>query len=385
MTTNIRNDWDPRSMEVQQDQSAAYDCMRSKCPVAHSEYMNWSLFRHGDAQRVLMDHETFSSRVSSHLSVPNGMDPPEHTVFRAVVNKYYTPSEMERFEPVSRRIAANLIDELLLDTRIEIMSGFAQTFALRNQSAFMGWPVELELPLVEWIRKNREATLARERQTMVEVAYEFDGYIRELLVERRKARADTPQDNTARLLFELVDGRPLTEDEIVSIVRNWTVGELSTIAASVGIILNYLANHPEVQDRVRADRSLIAAATDEIQRIQDPLVTNRRITTKPVELGGRHLDAGSRLTIMWPSVNRDETVFESPDEFCLHRNPEDNLVYGAGIHVCPGAPMARLELRVLLEELFDRTSSIVPVEGKLPLNAIYPAAGYSELFLRFVP
>jgi cytochrome P450 len=385
MTTNIRNDWDPRSPEVQQDQAAAYDRMRSTCPMAHSEYLNWSLFKHGDVRRVLMDHETFSSRVSSHLSVPNGIDPPEHTAFRAVVNKYYTPAEMERFEPVSRRIAATLIDDLRPDNGIEIMGGFARTFALRNQSAFMEWPIELEQPLLDWTRKNHEATLARERQTMIEVAYEFDGYIRKLLVERRKARTDTPQDNTARLLFEAVDGRPLTEDEIVSIIRNWTVGELSTIASSVGVILNYLANHPEVQNRLRADRSLIAAATDEIQRIQDPLVTSRRITTKPVELGGRHLDAGSRLTIMWPSANRDETVFASPNEFCLYRNPDDNLVYGAGIHVCPGAPMARLELRVLLEELFDRTSSILPVEGKTPLHAIYPAAGYSELFMRFVP
>ena len=141
MTTNIRIDWDPSSPEVQQDQAAAYDRMRRTCPVAHSEYMNWSLFKHDDVKRVLMDHETFSSRVSSHLSVPNGMDPPEHTVFRAVLNKYYTPAEMDRFEPVSRRIAAILIDDLPLDEGIEIMGGFAQKFALRNQSAFMGWPV----------------------------------------------------------------------------------------------------------------------------------------------------------------------------------------------------------------------------------------------------
>ena len=382
--TNIRIDWDPRSPEVQQDQAAAYDRMRRTCPMAHSEYMNWSLFKHDDVKRVLMDHETFSSRVSSHLSVPNGMDPPEHTVFRAVLNKYYTPAEMDRFEPVSRRIAAILIDNLPLDEGIEIMGGFAQKFALRNQSAFMGWPVELEQPLVDWIHKNHEATLARERQKMNEVAYEFDGYIRELLLERRKARSDAPQDNTARLLFEAVDGRPLTEEEIVSIIRNWTVGELSTIAASVGIILNYLTSHPEVQDLLREDRSLIAAATDEILRIQNPLVTSRRITTTPVEYGGQHLDAGSRLTIMWPAANRDDAVFENPNEFRLHRNSEDNLVYGAGIHVCPGAPMARMELRVLLEELFGRTSRILPVEGKSPLNAIYPAAGYSELFILLV-
>lgn len=378
--TDIHNDWDPRAAEVQADQAAAYDRMRKTCPVAHSAYMNWSIFRHADVKRVLLDHEIFSSNVSSHLSVPNSMDPPEHTVFRAIVDKYYTPAEMERFEPVARSITAALIDALPRGEDIEIMGDFAQKFALRHQSAFMGWPTELERPLIEWVRKNHAATLARDPQKLDEVAGEFDSHIRALLAERRGGAA--PADITARLLTETVHGRALTEAEIVSIIRNWTVGELSTIAASVGVIIKYLADHPDVQDRLRADRSCIEAATDEILRIQDTLVTNRRVATKPVELGGQQFAAGTRFTIMWPSANRDEAVFGNPDEFRLDRNPADNLVYGAGIHVCPGAPMSRLELRVLLEELFDRTSRILPVANKPACNAIYPAAGYSEVYVR---
>jgi cytochrome P450 len=377
MTDN--NDWDPRAAEVQADQAAAYDRMRRRCPVAHSTYMNWSVFRHADVKRMLLDHETFSSNVSSHVSVPNSMDPPEHSVYRAIVDKYYTQAEMACFEPAARQIAITLIEALPRGEDIEIMGDFAQKFALRNQSAFMGWPVELEQPLLDWVHKNHAATLARDAEKLDEVALEFDAHIRALLDERR---GGDPVDITARLLTETVHGRPLTDAEIVSIIRNWTVGELSTIAASVGVIIKYLADNPDVQDQLRNDHSLLDAATDEILRIQDTLVTNRRVATRPVELGGKQFAAGTRFTIMWPAANRDEAVFGDPDEFRLDRDPADNLVYGAGVHVCPGAPMSRLELRVLLEELFRRTSWIHPVEEKPACNAVYPAAGYSEVFVR---
>jgi cytochrome P450 len=379
---DIHDDWDPRASEVQVDQAAAYDRMRKICPIAHSTFMNWSVFRHADVKRMLLDHNTFSSRVSSHLSVPNGMDEPEHTLFRGIVDKYYTPEKMQHFEPVSRSIAAALIDALPRSVDIEIMGDFARKFALRNQSAFMGWPAELEQPLLEWVHKNHAATLARDPQKLDAVAYEFDSHIRGLLAVRRLPGAAL--DNTALLLTETVNDRLLTEEEIVSIIRNWTVGELSTISASVGVIIKYLADHQSVQDQLRANHSLIETATDEILRIQDTLVTNRRVATRAVELGGRQFEAGTRFTIMWPAANRDEAVFGDPDEFRLDRNPEDNLVYGAGIHVCPGAPMSRLELRVLLEELFRRTSRILPAPGRPALNAIYPAAGYTELFVRLV-
>ena len=101
-----------------------------------------------------------------------------------------------------------------------------------------------------------------------------------------------------------------------------------------------------------------------------------------MEIGGCPLAAGERITIMWASANRDEVEFGVPDEFRLDRDPAKNLLYGPGIHVCPGAPSARLELRIVMEELLKRTRTIAMVANKQPVGAVYPASGFSSLPLR---
>ena len=381
MTEPQEIDWDPRSEPVLKDQIAAYDQMRGRCPVAHSAYGNWSVFRHEDVVRILDDHETFSNVVSTHLSVPNGMDPPEHTPFRAINDRYFTPAAMTAFEPVCRAISRELVAALPRG-EVELMADLAEDFANHIQCAFMGWPDALREPLRLWTEKNRQATLAMDRVAMSAVAMEFDGYIREQLRARRAAGADAPDDNTTRLLAETVDGRPLGDEEIVSLVRNWTVGELGTIAASVGIIAHHLAAHPEVQQQLRDDAASIGRATEEILRMHAPLIANRRRTTKPVTIAGRDIPEGERVMVLWASANRDEAVFGDPDEFRLDRDPADNLLYGRGIHACPGAPLARLELRVLLEELLAGTTWLETVPGKEPENAAYPGSGYAWLLLR---
>lgn len=377
----IENDWDSRSEDVQKDQVAAYDAMRSKCPVAHDDFMGYSLFKNEDIRYVNDHPEIFSNKVSTrHIAVPNGMDAPEHTAFRAVNDKYFTPERMDAFEPKARAILAELVNDLPRGEEVEIMDDFAQLYAMRIQNEFMGWPAELERPLIEWIDKNRRATLKRDREEIAHVALEFDGYIHDLLQARRDAGDSAPQDVTTELLHDTVklpEGeRTMTEEELISLIRNWTVGELSTVSACAGIIVNFLANHPEEQKRLRENPAGIPAAVEEIMRLEDPLVTNRRITTQEVEVGGRVLPEGSRVTINWASANRDEDAFEDALEYKPERSQEKNLVYGSGIHVCPGAPLARLELRVLMEELLKGTESI---EVKKTENAIYPAAGYSTV------
>lgn len=396
MTENVHNDWDLRSEEVQKDQVAAYDAMRRRCPVAHDEFMGYSVFKNADVQHVLDHPEIYSNVVSTrHIAVPNGMDAPEHTTFRAVNDKYFTPERLEKFAPVIRDAVKTLISELPRGEEVDVMQGFGQAYAMRVQNAFMGWPACLEQPLTEWIEKNRVATLRRDREEIAKVALEFDGYIRQLLDERREdAAAGNPKDVTAELLTDTVqlpgeEPRTMTDEEIVSLIRNWTVGELSTVSATVGVFVNFLARNRAEQDRLRAsladgnaldDRSEIALAVEEIMRLEDTLVTNRRITTQDTELGGRALPAGSRVTINWASANRDEDAFEDALTYNPHRDQSRNLVYGDGIHVCPGAPLARLELRILLEELLRGTESIeIADESEKPatVNAVYPVSGYS--------
>ncbi|MGV8941398.1 MAG: cytochrome P450 [Lysobacter sp.] len=375
------HDWNPRSPAVLDNQIAAYDGMRRQCPVAHSEYLHWSLFRHADVSRVLQDHSTFSNAVSSHLSVPNGMDPPLHTGYRKLIEPYFDAQRVAAFEPACRAIANSLVAALPNDGNVDLAGGFTQDYALQIQCAYLGWPATLHEPLRAWIRKNHSATLAGDRPAMALIALEFDHVIRQLLAVRRDAGDRAPDDLTTQLLQERIDGSALSDEVIVSILRNWTVGELGTIAASVGILVHYLAEKQVLQRQLREQPSLLPPAIDEILRIHAPLISARRITTQPVELGGRQLDAGTRISLMWASANRDETVFGDPDHFRLDRDPALNLLYGAGIHLCPGAALARLELQILLEALLrHRRFALQP--GTQPHNAVYPASGFSSLLLR---
>lgn len=202
----------------------------------------------------------------------------------------------------------------------------------------------------------------------------------------RAARLEsTPdQDISAELMHLQVDGRALDLRELASVLRNWTVGEVGTIAASIGILVNWLATSPDWQQRLRAQTAVLPPAIDEVLRIDGPLAANRRIVRRAVALGGRQFEPGDRLTIHWIAANRDPRAFDEPDSFRIDRDPSPNLLYGAGIHVCPGAPLARLELRVLMEELLARTSAITLAGSRPPVRAVHPDAGYAALLVRLV-
>lgn len=380
MANNPRKpDWNPRTDGVLKDQIRAYDVMRAECPVAWSDYQHWTLFRHGDVVRVLEDHETFSSAASSHLSVPNGMDPPEHTPYRQVIEPYFSQPAMTAFEPTCRSIARNLVNCLPDGQPFDVVEQFSRAFALQIQCAFMGWPDALHEPLREWVLKNHRATLARDRQAMADVAQEFDGYIHDLLETRRQAGHNASGDVTTSLMEETVNGRRMTDDELTSLLRNWTVGELGTISSSVSILLNYLSEHPDLRQSLANDTRELSDAIDEILRMDAPLMSNRRITTREVEIGGRDIPAGEKITILWASANRDEKVFGEPDAFCPHKNRDQNLLYGAGIHICPGAPLARMELRILMEEFLSIVDTLEPAANEQPERAVFPTGGFSYL------
>lgn len=378
---NTAQDWDPRSIEVLADPIAAYDRMRSRCPVAHSNYLHYSIFRHADVMRILLDPQTFSNQASRHVSVPNSMDPPEHTAYRQIIDPYFSPERIAEFEPICRRICTELVAALPRNDLTEIMFGLAHPFALRMQCTFLGWPDSLHEPLLQWIHKKNVATLSGDSHAIAAVAMEFDATIRALLKMRRDAGDQAPDDATTRLLHETVNGRPLTEEEIVSILRNWTVGELGTIASSVGIIACYLARRPDLQGHLRRQPNLVRPANDEILRMHAPLIANRRTPTCPVRVGNTQIQPGERLTLIWASANRDETAFGDPDKFRLDRDPALNLLYGAGIHACPGASLARLELEAIIQALLADTRAMESISNQPPIPAIYPASGYQQALL----
>lgn len=378
MSDTRQTDWDPRAQSVQDDQLRAYDAMRSRCPVAFSDYLQWSLLRHSDVMRVLEDHATFSNAASRHLSVPNAMDPPRHTGFRRIIEPYFNEAAMAEFAPRCRAIAEGVVGRLPANGTVEAMAEMGQNFALEIQCAFMGWPSSLHEPLRDWVKRQQAATLAGDRDALGELALEFDGVIRERLDVRRQT--DTPPDDvTTRLMNETVDGRPLTDAELVSLMRNWTVGELGTISASIGILMRFLAANQDWQQRLREEPEIVSELIDEILRLDAPLMSNRRVATCPVEVGGRKVNQGERLTILWGSANRDADVFPEPDQVRLDRDPELNLLYGAGVHVCPGARLARMELVYFIQALMGATRDIRLADDDPAARARYPAGGYDRV------
>ena len=371
-------DWDPGDAAVLADQLRAYDALRARCPVARSEDLGWSALRHAEVLAVLDAHATFSSVVSAeHPAVPSGFDPPQHTGYRRIVDHYFTPAQMARFEPGCRRLAADFAAALPRGEVFDFMD-WALEFALQAQCLWLDWPQQTADALRHWMARNQAATAARDRAAQAQVAADFEAAVGAVVADRRAN--PRPDDVTTELIAERVDGVPLSDAEIVSIIRNWTAGELGTIAASVGIIAEYLARHPALQQALRREPGGLSPVIDEMLRIHPPLIANRRRATREVELGGRRIEDGDRVTVLWASANRDESVFGDPDEFAPVRNAEHNLLYGRGIHDCPGAPLARLELVAVTAALLAGTTSI-ELAGA-PARASYPGSGFTALPLR---
>lgn len=268
------SEWNPHAQSVREDLLAACDHMRKHQPVVYHDEQQWYLFRHGDVLRVVEDHERFSNVVSTHLSVPNGMDPPEHTAYRPLIESFFDAQHMGDFEPRCRELSRKLLQELQGRSEVEVVSELAQPFALRVQCSFLSWPDSMEEKLGRWFASNQKAIREQDRAALAEHAEEFSNYIHDLLEERR--HADTGDggaavdDVTDRLRRSKVQDRLLSDEEIVSILRNWTAGEVGTIAASVGILLHFLAENDEIFQQVRAAPEKLPEAIDEILRLHGP-------------------------------------------------------------------------------------------------------------------
>lgn len=380
MSNHPTCEWDPRAPATLSDQRQAYDALRERCPVAHSDFLGWSLFRHQEIIDVVADPATYSS-VSRHLAIPSGMDHYEHARYRHMLESYFGPEALAAFQPHCRQLAVDLTQTLLARDETDFITAFAQPFSIKAHCIFLGWPLETWQQLRDWTRKNQEVACSRDREQAVALARELDDYVAEALRQRRAAGAAAPDDITTRLMGDMAGDAPLSEEDIVSILRNWIAGH-GTVAAALGIVVSYLAEHPETQQRLRHEPTLLPAAIEEILRTDGPLVDNRRTTTRDVTIAGQEIGAGERLTLIWMAANRDERAFDEPTTVRLDRDQEKNLLFGAGVHYCQGAPLARLELRVALEELLARTTAIEPGTTAPPQRDRYPSNGFGTLPVR---
>ncbi len=373
-------DWDPREAAVRDDQQRAYDTMRERCPVAYSDFLGWSLFRHQDVSRVLADPATYSS-AAAHRAVPNGMDPPDHTAYRGVLEPYFQPDQMQALEPRCRQLAVDLLQGLRGRDDVEFISAFAQPFAFQTLCLFVGWPAATGEQLRGWAHGNQAAAFSHDHAAGATLAHEFAGYVTEALRVRRAAGGTAPDDLLSRLMATTVAGATLSDEDIVSLLRNWTAGH-GTVAAALGIVVGYLAAHADLQQQLRQTPARLPAASEEILRADGPLVANQRTTTCAVAIEGRPIAAGEKLTLQWLAANRDGRVFDNPTAVQIERDPAANLLFGAGIHYCLGAPLARLELRVALAALLAHTTQIALSTTEPLRREVYPGAGFQALPLR---
>lgn len=378
MNEDRQDDWNPREASILNDQRRAYDEMRERCPVAHSAFLGWSFFRHEDVAAALADPQAFSN-VARFPVIPNSMDPPVHGPYYEVLARFFDQKHMAGLEPRVRTIAADLLGPLLAVDEADFTEAFATPFALKSVCAFLGWPDEQWKCLAGWIHGNQDTAFNQDPVTGKALAELFAEHVKANL-DSHRASPEHAGDATSALLRIEIDGKTFSDDEIISVLRNWAAGH-GTVAAGLGILILHLAQDPELQDRLRHEPSLIPAAIEEILRTDDPLVANRRTTTRELEIQGRTIPKGDIVTLMWIAANRDPRVFEDPDRINIERDTEASLVWGQGIHRCMGAPLARLEMRVALEELLARTTGIELV-GAPPHRAVYPGDGLGALPLR---
>ncbi|MBD9698401.1 cytochrome P450 [Flavimobilis sp. GY10621] len=362
------------------DLRAYTDELRPEHAIVRNDRDEWVLLSHNLVRRAALDATTFSSTASRFRQVPNGLDGDEHTGFRDALDPLLSTEALARHVPVFERVAAELVAQLPTGAAVDAVGEIGAVFAVRAQSAWLGWPASVENRLLAWIGENYAATrsgdLARTRQ----VANDFDEIIRTVLAGR-SPDASPDADVTDQLLAVTIDGAPLAHDDVVSVLRNWTGGDLGSIALCTGVLVHGLATASALQDRLRSGVSdaELDAICDELLRRDSPFIGNRRVTTCPVDLDGVQIPAGAKVKLHWTSANRDEDVFGDPDVLDAAGNAPHNLVYGIGKHACPGRTLATIELRTLVRALLAGTSTLVLDDDASPVREVAPVGGWASV------
>jgi cytochrome P450 len=383
--------FDPLSPEALRDPHAAQRELRARCPVARSERWGgfWVLSRYDDIVAVTRDHATFVNSVQNVVPAvtttgrrpPLHFDPPEHTLWRKAMSAPFKARAVSELEPAARALTVRMLQPLLARGACELVSELAGTLPVQVLCAVLhagdaATPEQLEQLSAEFLRafQSRDATgleAASRRLYAIALA---------ILEQRRREPLDPEHDVASALLALRIDGAPPSDDLLQGAVRQLLVAGHVAVTMMMGSSARHLAEHPELQAELRAHPALIGDALEELLRLYTPNQGFCRTSVRPVELHGRAIAAREPVVVSYPSANRDERAFEAPDEFRMHR-ARKHVAFGNGVHKCPGEQLARLELRVFLEELLARTAHF-ELDGEVVL-APWPEYGPRRLPLRF--
>lgn len=387
-------DWDPLAPDTLSDPHRAYADLRRRCPVAWSDRWDgfWTLTRYRDVVRVAGDPRTFISSVQNLVPKsprtglsrkPLSSDPPEHTVFRRVLNEHFAQDRVALLEQRFRAIVARYVAPFVERGGGEAMGAVVRHLPVRAVCLWLDVP-ERD---AEWIqeRSTRYVTALGEddRELADALSAELDGYARELVARRRAERRPSSADAVTGLLHARIGGEPIPDEWVAGTVRMVIVAADRSTAAGAGFALEWLARDAELQAHLRTEPRLIPDAVEELLRLGSPSQVLVRTATRDALLADQRVEDGEAVAMLFSAANRDPEVFEDPDDFRLDRTFTRHLAFGHGIHKCAGAELARLELRVVLQEFLSRTREW-RLTGDVP-HTRWPEYGPRSLPVRLEP
>ena len=371
--------YNPLSSEMAQDPYPTYAKLRGRDPVHRSRLMDaWVFSRFADVDAILRDHRHFSSdprkRVASgrRASLPNVeepsmlfLDPPDHTRLRALVNKAFTPRAVAALEPHIRELMTTLLDAVDDPAAFDLMEAVAKPLPVIVIAEMLGIPPEDRAQFAVWSDQRArilEPTLSPdERETADAAMRSLDEYLMPIISARR---VDPKDDIISALAQAEEEGDKLTEREVLIMLRLLLVAGNETTTNLIGNGVLALLRHPDQLAALREDPGLIPSAVEELLRFDSPVQVDVRSVLDDCEVNGFRVRRGDNVVTLLGAANRDPDRFEAPDRLDVRRGDQNHLAFGRGIHHCLGAPLARLEGRVVLQALIDRFSSLRLLEDR---------------------
>lgn len=338
--------------------------MREHQPVWLDRYGVWHVFRHADVEAITRDPATFSSDttrlVPAAAPVQRGMltriDPPEHRALRKVVSAAFTPRTVAGLEPRIRAVTGELLDGV--GERFDLVDALAFPLPVIVIAELLGLPAEDRALFRTWADGlfSMQVEDPRDPELGPKIAAALAEITAYLTAHCRARRTDPREDLISALVTAEVDGRRLDDEESANFSMLLLLAGHITTTILLGNAVRTLDEHPGVWDELRADPSLIPGAVEEVLRFRSPFTQVARATMRPAAIGGVTIPADALVTPWLLSANRDSDAHIEPDRFDIRRGLGGGaqLAFGHGVHFCLGAPLARLEARVALEELTTR-------------------------------
>jgi camphor 5-monooxygenase len=326
---------------------------------------HWMPTRAALVARLLTDHELLSSRVMQvprersvgNRPIPGSMDPPSHTPFHTLVVSAFSPARIRGLEGKVRDLAVSLIEGMKAKGGCEFVAEFAIQLPLRIFIGYAGLPVA-DLPMLRELaeEKVRPTGKISAAEVMKSLSAYLDPHVRE--------RTATPGDDLISLLVNSpIEGRQMTHDEAIRLCSQVLVAGLDTIASMLSFTILYLARNPDLRRRLASNKADVPKAVEEFLR-RFPLVAIAREARREADIGGVHVNAGDLIVLPTMLYGLDEGLFPNATDIDLGRKPGSHLTFGTGVHRCPGAPLARLEMRIVLEEWLSRIPEFTVDEGQ---------------------